>query len=313
MVPSVTPRPATITVVVMGYRNRATIVDAVASVVTQTAPEPAEVVVVTSGDDGSADTVRAAYPDLRVVDAPTRLLPGGARNVGMDAATGTVVAFLAADCLAEPGWVAARAAAHRAGHPVVAGAMTLAPPRRLSAWALHFDLYGARLPGRGVGPVLPGDPAAHGLSFDRAVLDRVGPFDTALPIGEDTDFARRLAALDVPVWFDPRVRTAHRGPATTRALLAERYQRGQAAARLAPPDYVPPRRGRVLIGFPRHWSRRMAHTVATGWRNGRPERLRLVAALPWIALGIGAGLAGRYRQRFRPSPAVKGNAGSATG
>lgn len=299
-----TPSPAAITVVVMGYRNRATIVDAVASVVTQATPEPVEVVVVTSGNDGSGDAVRAAYPDLLVIDAPTRLLPGGARNAGVDAATGAVVAFLAADCLAEPGWVAARVAAHRAGHPVVAGAMTLAPPRPPSAWALHFDLYGARLPGRGVGPVLPSDPAAHGLSFDRAVLDRLGPFDATVRIGEDTDAARRLAALGVPVWFDPCVRTAHRGPATARALMEERYQRGLAATRAGgppPPNTHTPRRSRALAEIPVRWSRRMVRTVATGWRYGRPERLRLVVALPWIALGIGAGQAGRHQAQFGPA------------
>ena len=289
------------TVVVMGYCDRRTIVDAVASVLAQRSPEPFDVVVVTSGRDGSGDAVRAAFGDVTVVESDARLLPGGTRNVGVRATTAELVAFLAADCLAEPGWVAARLAAHRAGHPVVAGAMTTAAPQRPSAWALHFDLYGARLPGRAEGPLLPGDPAAHGLSFARVVLDRVGPFDEHTRVGEDTDIARRLAPLGVPIWFAPRVRTAHRGPTSTRALLAERYRRGAMAARndgVSAPAASPMR---LLAALPARWVRRVTSAVATGWRYGRGERLRLLAALPWLAAGRAAGLAGWYREQRRPS------------
>ncbi|MEO6629682.1 MAG: glycosyltransferase family A protein, partial [Aquihabitans sp.] len=164
-----------ITIVVMCYRNERTIVAAIASVTSQVAPEAYEVVVVTSGGDRSAQLVRAAFDRIEVaevVESPVRLLPGGARNAGTTAASGAIVAFLAADCLAEPGWVAARLAAHRGGHPVVAGAMTAAVPSSPSGWASHYTLFCHRLPGRDAGPVAHADPAAHSLSFERSVLDQ---------------------------------------------------------------------------------------------------------------------------------------------
>lgn len=290
------PTPA-MTVVVMGYRNAVTIASAVASVVAQASPEPFEVVVVTSGGDGSGDVVRNRFPDLVVFESAVRLLPGAARNAGIGLATGDVVAFLAADCLAEPNWIAARLAAHRAGHPVVAGAMTVAPPRRPSAWALHFDLFGARLVGRAAGPVRPPDPATHGLSLARDVLDRMGPFDPDRLIGEDTEAAQRLADLGVPIWFEPRVRTAHRGPQTARALLTDRYRRGRAAAQASGLSPPPISRGRAVYAVPMRWARGMEHTVRTCWRNGSGERGRLVVALPWLAAGRAAGLAGWRRER----------------
>lgn len=290
-----------LSVVVMGYRNEATIVEAVRSVVTQQASEPFEVVVVTSGPDGAGDAVRATFPDLAVVASPDRLLPGAARNVGVATSRGPVVAFLAADCLAEPGWVQARLEAHRSGHPVVAGAMTAAPPLRPAALASHLALYCHRLPGRPAGPVAPGDPAAHGLSFQRSVLARLGPFDPHLRVGEDTDAARRLARLGVPIWFEPRVRTAHRGPATTPALLADQLRRGRLAVRASPAPR-PRHRARLTAGLPVVTTLAVAATVGAAWRHGRGERVRLVVTLPWVVAAVVAAQIGRYRERCERSP-----------
>ncbi len=102
--------------VVMGYRNEATIVAAVRSLLDQAGDARMEIIAVVSGDDRSAELLREHTPAVRVVASPTRLLPGGARNVGLEHSGGEIVAFLAGDCVAAPGWVTGRFAAHRAGH-----------------------------------------------------------------------------------------------------------------------------------------------------------------------------------------------------
>jgi GT2 family glycosyltransferase len=285
-------------IVVMGYRNEATIAAAVASLLSQAAVERVEVVVVTSGGDGSAAVVGALFGDVTVVESTEQLLPGGARNAGVGATSGGIVAFLAADCLAEPGWVAARLAAHRSGHPVVAGAMTCAPPASPSAWASYFTLFGHRLPGIGPRAISHPDPAAHGLSFDRAVLDRIGPFDADLLIGEDTDAARRLVARDIPVWFEPAVRTAHRGPGDTRALLADQRRRTSISARAKGASLVALSPGQAVWRYPGACLLGTGRTVRVAWRNGRGDRLRLSLCLPWIALARAASQAGTYRERL---------------
>ena len=282
----------------MGYQNEATIVAAVASLLDQAAPEPFEVVVVTSGGDDSAAAVAALADDVTVVDSAERLLPGGTRNAGVAATRGEIVAFLAADCLAEPGWVAARLAAHRSGHPVVAGAMTCALPAGLSAWASHFTLFGHRLPGIGPREISHPDPATHGLSFERAILERIGPFDSDLLIGEDTDAARRLAASNIPVWFDPGARTAHRGPRDTRALLADQRRRTRISARAKGASLVPISPTQAVWRYPSACLLGTGRTVRVAWRNGRGDRLRLLLCLPWIALARAAGQAGTYRERL---------------
>ena len=74
-----------------------------------------EVVVADNGStDSSVEVARewsARNPRFRVVDASARLGPGAARNIGVDAARGTLLAFCDADDLVSPGWLAGMAAA----------------------------------------------------------------------------------------------------------------------------------------------------------------------------------------------------------
>ena len=296
------------TVVVMGYRNAQTIAGAVDSVVGQRCHEPFEIVVVTSGGDDSAGVVRQAHPDLTVIESASRMLPGAARNAGIDAARGAVVAFLAADCEAEPGWVQARLDAHRQGRPVVAGAMTAGPSgQRVGpvSFGSHLALYSYRLPGRPAGPVVAPDPAVHGLSYTRAALDRIGPFATDVLIGEDTAAATRLATAGTEIWFEPTVRTAHRGPTSVRELLASHRRRGVATARWAP---EPMSRAAAAIRVPVAALATSADALRTAWRFSPSRRGRVVAAAPWVVAARAATAIGHYQVRVdldRPGRGVR--------
>lgn len=288
------------TVVVMGYRDRDTIVASVDSLLAQASPEPFEIVVVTSGGDGSAAAVRAAHPDVTVIDVEERLFAGGARNRGVAVARGRVIAFLEGDCIATPGWIKARLDAHGAGHAAVASAITTADPQTLSAWAHTFGLFCARLPGRPASVIAPGDPAAHGVSFDRALLDRAGPFPEELRIGEDSAMTRRLHDLGEPIWFEPGVVTAHHGPPTARALVVDRYRRGRRSSLDAGAPSLTI--AAALRSWPRDWWRPFRWTLRTAWRNGRSERRRLVLTFPLLVISHTASQAGRYRVRLRRVP-----------
>lgn len=286
-------------VVVMGYQNEATAVAAVASLHEQAASERVEIVFVTSGGDTSAALVRAHAADVVVIDSPTRWFPGAARNAGVGATTGPVVAFLEADCVAEPGWLAARLAAHRAGHPVVASAMTCTGPSRPWSWAGHYTVFRARLPGQDAGPVAYPDPAAHGLSFERTVLDLVGPFDETLRIGEDTEAARPLRDLGIEIWFEPRARTGHRGPRSSRTLLADSYRRGRRSAAHARVAGQRVSALRAVVLFLPRWLREARGVLVSAWRRGRGERWRIVVSSPWIVFATAARRAGMTAEQLR--------------
>lgn len=288
-------RAPALSVVVMGYRNEATSVEAVASVLGQHVSEAVEVVFVTSGGDRSADLVRRYFPRVVVNESSERLFPGGARNLGVALTRGEYVAFLAADCVAEPGWIAARLAAHRAGHPVVAGAMTTIGRSRPSVWAFRYLLFCGRLPGRPAGRVPRGDPAGHGLSFDRGILAKTGPFDETVLVGEDTKLGARLHALDIPIWFVPGVRTAHPSPAGTRALVAEMYHRSKRRYEAAA-DHAERIGWRTAI---REALGSTRFTFRVSWRNDRKGRWQIVVSAPWILLGQAARVAGYELARAR--------------
>ena len=176
-------------------------------------PRP-EIVVVHSG--GPAPRVPQ---DVALVHSPALLLPGGARNRGVAASTAPHVAFLAADCVALPGWAAGRLREHRAGAGAVADVLErpAARPER-AAWVLLHRRRTALTP---VERRLP-----LGLSYERGLLEAAGPFEEGLRQGEDTALNARLPALGATVAYPTDVRILHRYPRTARAVVADARARG---------------------------------------------------------------------------------------
>ncbi|MDQ3609161.1 MAG: glycosyltransferase [Actinomycetota bacterium] len=291
-------RPA-LSVVVMGYRNESTISGAVLSVLEQGHDEAIEVLAVTSGRDHSAEVVRERCPGVRVIESADRLFPGAARNAGVRAARGEFVAFLAADCRAAPGWVAARLTAHRAGYAAVAAAVMPEEPWSAAAWAGHYLLFPSRLAGAPSEEVAYPDDRVHGLSYAKELLERVGPFREDLRIGEDTEMARRLGEGGTPIWLAADAVVIHRGPRRIRGLVRDQYLRGMRNAKFVGP---PPARGwsrtRAALGAVRgtwerlRWSQQRVMTFAPDHRHN------LVRVGPCMVAGILGHQAGWGRARL---------------
>lgn len=204
-----------------------------------------------------------------------------------------VLAFLGGDCVAEPGWVEHRLRRHAEGHAVVASAVTNGESRRLAAWGFHFGVFGARQAGRVAGAIAATDPAAHGCSFERTVLDQVGGFPSDVRIGEDTLVGQRLAAVGIRVWYEPAVRTAHWGPRTTRALLADRRRRGARRASVRGPVAA------TWLGVLVHWVTASRRSLARCARDAGADRGWFLRSLPWTVAGDVAALIGQQRAARR--------------
>jgi glycosyltransferase involved in cell wall biosynthesis len=198
---------------------RPTLVGAVRSLIAQ--DEKAEIVVVHSGPGDVAALLRSAGLDVALVQSEERLLPGGARNAGVATTRAPVVAFLADDCEAGPGWVRLRREAHEAGHDAVASALVSHRPNRPIALAAHLSLFVNRLP-----RAQPHLAQRFGVSYRRVLLDRVGPFRDDLRAGEDTDVNSRIGGSGAIHW-DPRIQTAHHGSERLGEFLADQAQRGR--------------------------------------------------------------------------------------
>lgn len=214
---------ALVSVVIPFYNPGAYLVEGVASVLDQ-GYRPLEALLVDDGStDGSADVAtRLAAPGtpVRLVRLATNQGPAAARNAGLRAAQGEFVTFLDADDL----MVADRLAlqiAYLAAHPAVDAVVGLAdnvlepgvvPP----AW---FRSVGAG--------VRTGYAYATSVLAHRRVFDRVGGFDPALRVGEDTDWMLRARAAGIRIARIDRVLLRRR---IHGANLSYRTQEMRAAA-----------------------------------------------------------------------------------
>jgi glycosyltransferase involved in cell wall biosynthesis len=262
------PHRPELAVVVLSYRNEDTVLDAVDSLLLQ--DEPLEVVVSHSGG-GPTPELLAARPSVPVLATPERRLPGAARNVGVAATSAPFVAFLAADCQAAPGWARGRLARHRAGVQAVASAL-LPADRGVCARASWLVEHSTRLPV----PACP-DAGLHGVSYARELLERHGPFQEDMRVGEDTRLNERLAAAQVEIEWAPDVLTLHRYPTSPLAAVAEGYRRGARRALARRLELSTP----YLV-----WSalRATPRAAQRAWPRGAPVgRGELVRAIPLMA------------------------------
>ncbi len=211
--------PPLLAIVVLSVGAAPELADAVRSVLDQGGP--VEIVVVNSGGGDVAPLLPAAGRDIRVISVDEILWPGAARNRGIEATSAPFVAFLAADCTAQPGWVAARLRRHLRGAPAVASAIVNNDPDNAVATAYHLVHTGTRdvrIP--------PARAMRYGASYARWMFDRYGLFREDMRVAEDSEFHQRLLREHRPVWA-PDVRTVHRNPTHLWPALRQHFARGR--------------------------------------------------------------------------------------
>jgi glycosyltransferase involved in cell wall biosynthesis len=179
-----------VSVIIPAHNAAATIARAIRSVQAQM-PPPDEILVV---DDASIDTTAALAEQLgaRVIRLPARAGAAAARNAGIAAATGPVIAFQDAD----DEWLPDKLARQL---PLLADAAFVACGARLFAedGTDLGPLYDGQIPDEGPdawrGLLARNTIATPCVVVWRHALAAVGGFDPALPVAEDQDMWVRLA------------------------------------------------------------------------------------------------------------------------
>lgn len=214
----------TVSVVICTYTDERwdDVVRAVESVRTQTRA-PAEVILVVDHNDALARHASAAFPGVRVLPNAHERGLSGARNTGIQAAGGDVIAFLDDDASGGPTWLATMMAHY--DEPAVQGVggsatavWTGGPrPRWLPA---EFDwVVGCTYVGQPTRTAPVRNLVGCNMSFRREVFDRVGGFRTEIgrigkrPLGgEETELCIRLsqAVPGAKLLYDPAVNVEHR-------------------------------------------------------------------------------------------------------
>ncbi len=189
-----------------------------------------EVIVVDDGStDGTADIVRKY--DVQLIQTENRGL-SSARNVGANAATGEIVAYIDDDAWPDPHWLAYLAVAFESADYAGVGGPNIAPPRDGSV----ADCV-ANAPGGPIHVLLTDDVAEHipgcNMAFRRSVLKAVGGFDPEFRVaGDDVDICWRIQARGWKLGFTPGAMVWHHRRSSTRAYLRQQWGYGKAEAML---------------------------------------------------------------------------------
>jgi glycosyltransferase involved in cell wall biosynthesis len=294
-------RPA-LSAVVISQDDEATIAASVQAIVSQQVDQPFEVVVVTSGSDGTADVVAAGFPSVRVVRLPRPALPGEARNAGLWVARGHYVTFPGSHVVIAPGSLEARMAAHDAGWDLVTGATSNGNHTR-PGWASYFLDHSANLPGRASGELWAAP--AH-CSYVRRDLDFIGGFPEDLRAGEDTVVNQLLFRRGRRAFHAEDVSFLHSSPCRTPAsLVRHHFGRGRAWGRIqleraGSRRRLVRRRGRRLLAQPWHRVRTVSRNVRL-WAG--PLRADYRASRHLIVAAALASSFGTWYQVLRGDPA----------
>ena len=184
-----------------------------------------EIVVVVDHNPQLIRRVRGQLPDVVAVENKEPQGLSGARNTGIAATQGAVVAFLDDDAIAEPDWLAQLLTGY--ADPLVCGVGGAIEPawsvRRPGWLPAEFDwVIGCTYRGMPtqVGPVR--NLIGANMSFRREVFNAVGGFRSGMgrvgarPLGcEETEFCIRARQRwpQKTLLYDPRARVRHRVPA----------------------------------------------------------------------------------------------------
>ena len=182
------------------------------------------VVVDNASQDGTAESVRAGFPEAAVVEMPANVGFGRAVNAGVWSASGEIVVVINNDVLVEPGFLSELCRAFESEPAVSAVAGVL-----LDAEGVHIDAAGIEVDGGLAGysylhgcpqsalkgAAAPLGPTGGAAAYRRSAFRAVDGFDEEMfAYSEDVDLALRMADKAMVCGFAPLARARHLGSAT---------------------------------------------------------------------------------------------------
>ena len=223
---SATPK---VSVIVPHYRDLAALDLSLRLLEAQSFPRnDFEIVVADNGTPERAELEALVVGRARLVVVAERGA-GLARNGGVAAARGQILAFTDSDCQPEPGWLAAGVEA-LSRYDFVGGRVKVlvADPTHLTAtesfervFAFDFKTYIAR----------KGFTGAGNLFCPRSVFERVGGFRAG--VSEDVDWSHRARALGFSLGYEPRAVVGHPARRTWKELTLKWHRVNRETFRLS--------------------------------------------------------------------------------
>jgi glycosyltransferase involved in cell wall biosynthesis len=187
------------------------------SLIAQTLP-PDEILVIDDGSRDQSAAIAQSYPQVTLIRHEQNRGLGAARNTAFRAARNELVASLDADCVADPGWLAALVA--HMDDPQIAGAggRLVEGVRRTVAdrWrCVHMPQEWGREP-------IDNPRFLFGCNnlFRKSAVMEAGGYDEAMRTnGEDTDLSRKLHERGWRLIYDPHAEAMHLRHDNTASIL----------------------------------------------------------------------------------------------
>lgn len=160
-----------LSVVIAAAHSRTGLEACLASLRDQVAGGEIEVIAVCNCCEGAARSIEAAFPFVRLIEVPAGTTVPELRTLGIQAATGRIVALLEDNSIVAPTWCRAIRRAHADSHAIVGGAVERDGRHRAVDWAVYFYEYGKyMLPcTEGASATLSG----NNVSYKRTLLEEV--------------------------------------------------------------------------------------------------------------------------------------------
>lgn len=190
-----------------------------------------EVIIV---DDGSRDRtadIAMDFPEFRLIRQPNKGL-SEARNVGMHAAAGEIVAYADSDCVVDPDWLTLMIRATIEGGFDGCGGPNYAPHE--DGWV---EACVAASPGAPCHVLLDDDRAEHlagcNMAYRKAALLQIGGFDPRFTAaGDDVDICWRMMGAGFTLGYCPSAFVWHFRRNTVKAYYGQQRGYGKAEAML---------------------------------------------------------------------------------
>lgn len=200
--------------------------------------KPDEVIVVDGFSKDRTKEIARTYGVL--VFSNPKVHAAAARNIGIDKATGEVIAFTDSDCVPQPDWLE-RIEGAFAGNPTLRGLggrmLALPPQNDIEDFSGHvflneilcYPLTGMEVRNR----MLVGAFVTANCAYRRDALFSIGGFrDEFGNNAEDIDLYWRLIKSGGCLFYDPEVIVYHSFPRTRRSLAKKYFQHGIASSKL---------------------------------------------------------------------------------
>lgn len=249
-------KPFKFSVVIPTHNRRDLLRRCLGAVLNQDYPDYEVIVVDDGSTDGTGEMVQREFPQVRYIRQESNRGPAAARNRGIEAARGEIVAFTDDDCVVPRDWLARLADGFRR-YPDVAGVGGFQDPpemlirrnliarsehaRRLRRWggrSAQEVMGGAEIPGLGT----------NNVAYRRDVLLQVGGFDEHFPVaaGEDADLKLRIAQAGYRLLYIP-FGVEHYRTYTWKAQWRMSVRRGIGVYYFEAKHGRPPGRWRILL------------------------------------------------------------------